>query len=212
MSLSKMLKQPFPYEGGTRNHLAIGGFFGLFVFVFLMMFAPFNLDQYPTGKLLGIALGYGLITAICIFAASEIFPLFIPAFFKESSWTTGRQIIITATIIFIVGLVNYLVSPFLVDTEWNLKSALWFQGITLAIGLLPVTVYILSKQNRLLRQFSQQAEKIEEKLQQNLEAKGSPVKGFEEKKSQKIILSGDYQNEKIELFPEDLFLVSSASY
>ena len=27
----------------------------------------------------------------------------------------------------------------------------------------------------------------------------------------KIILSGDYQNEKIELFPEDLFLISSAS-
>src|SRR5687768_11712222 len=101
MSLSKMLKQPFPYEGGARNHLAIGGFFGFFIFVFLMIFAPFNLDQYSTGKLLGIALGYGLITAICIFIASEIFPLFFPNFFNESSWTTGRQIIITATIIFI---------------------------------------------------------------------------------------------------------------
>lgn len=211
MSFSEMLKQPFPYEGGLRNHLAIGGFFGIFIFIFLLVFAPFNLDQYPARKLLGIAGAYGLITGVCIFVASSIFPLVFPHYFIESAWTTGRQILITAVIIFIVGLANYFVSPLLVDTEWNFKSALWFQGITVVIGLLPVTVYILSKQNLLLRRFSRQAEKIEEKLQQNIEAKASPADNVQEKVSEKLVLQGDYQNEKIEVFPRDLALVSSAS-
>ena len=206
-----MLKQPFPYEGGIKSHLAIAAFFGLFIFLFLMIFAPFNLDHYSAWKLLRIALGYGLITAVCIFIGSSIFPILLPDFFREGSWTTGRQIIITAIIVFIVGLANYLVSPVFVDTKWNLSAALRFQGITVAIALLPVTIYILSKQNRLLRKFSQQAEKIDEKLQRNIEAKRPPVKASREKTSQKLILHGDYQNEKIEVFPEDLSLVSSAS-
>ena len=204
-----MLKQPFPYEGGLKNHLAVAAFFGLFIFVFLMIFAPFNLDRYPTRKLLGIALSYGLITATCIFILSSIFPVFFPAFFTESTWTTGKQILITAAIVFIVGLCNYLISPFLVDTKWNVQSALWFQGITLAISFLPVTVYILSKQNRLLRKFSQQAEKIDRKLQHSLEEKGKQER--EEAIPQKIVLHGDYQNERIEVLADHLFLVSSAS-
>ena len=211
MSLSKLLKQPFPYDGGIRNHLSIAAFFGLFIFVFLVIFAPFNLDQYTVRKLFGIALGYGLITVTCIFVASSVFPILVPEFFKEGSWTTGRQIILIAAIVFIVGLANYLVSPLFVDTRWNLKSVLWFQGITIIVALLPVTIYILSKQNRLLRKFSQQAEEIDEKLQRNIEAKGSHVKAIEEKISQKLVLYGDYQNEKIEVFPEDLFLITSAS-
>ena len=209
MSLSKMLRQPFPYEGGLKNHLAVAAFFGLFIFVFLIIFAPFELDKYPTRKLIGIALGYGFITTICIFVTSSIFPLFFPAFFNESSWTTGKQILITGVIVFIVGLSNYLVSPLFVNSKWNLQSALWYQGITLAIALLPVTVYILSKQNRLLRKFSQQAEKIEEKLQQNIEEKGKQeIKG---NITQNLVLHGDYQNERIEVSVDDLFLVSSAS-
>ncbi|HKH62152.1 MAG TPA: LytTR family transcriptional regulator DNA-binding domain-containing protein [Flavitalea sp.] len=209
MFLSKMLRQPFPYEGGLKNHLAIAAFFGLFIFVFLMIFAPFDLDRHPTRKLLAIALSYGLITTTCIFIMSSIFPLFFPAFFNESSWTTGKQILITAAIVFIVGLSNYLVSPFLVDTKWNVQSAVWFQGITLAISFLPVTVYILSKQNRLLRKFSQQAEKIDEKLQQSIEEKGKQE--IEENVSHNIVLHGDYQDERIEVFADDLVLVSSAS-
>ena len=211
MSLSKLLTQPFPYDGGIKNHLGIAAFFGLFIFVFLMIFAPFNLDQYPARKLFGIASSYGLITTSCIFISSSVFPILVPEFFREGSWTTGRQIILTAAIVFIVGLANYLVSPLFVKTKWNLRSALWFQGITVAVALLPVTIYILSKQNRLLRKFSQQAERIDEKLQRNLEAQGSPVREIEAKTSQKLILYGDYQNEKIEVFPEDLSLISSAS-
>lgn len=211
MSLSKLLKQPFPYDGGIRNHLAIAACFGLFIFVFLMIFAPFNLDQYTARRLFGIALGYGLITTSCIFVASSVFPILVPEFFREGSWTTGRQIILTAAIVFIVGLANYLASPLFVRTRWNLKSALWFQGITIIVALLPVTVYILSRQNHLLRKFSQQAEEIDEKLQRNIKAQDSHVREIEEKISQKIILYGDYQNEKIEVFPEDLSLIISAS-
>jgi hypothetical protein len=208
MSLFKSLRQPFPYNASIKGKIRMAAFFGIFVFVFLMIFRPFDLDYYPVQQLTLIALGYGSITLVCVFLATTIFPICLPSSFNEFSWTTGRQIIFTAGVIFFVGLVNYLVSPLMVNTTLELKSFVWFQGITLAIALLPVSIYILMRQNVLLKKFSGQAEQIEKKLQERNEA----TRPEPEKKSvNKLLFVGDYQNERVELFPDDLYVITSAS-
>ncbi|HYC29313.1 MAG TPA: LytTR family DNA-binding domain-containing protein, partial [Chitinophagaceae bacterium] len=84
-------------------------------------------------------------------------------------------------------------------------NAIWFQGITLAIAVLPISIYALLRQNQLLHKFSGQAQEIEKKLSE----KKSAV--IEPQLSNKIILPGDYQNEKVEVYVDDLHLVTSAS-
>lgn len=208
MSLLKSLRQPFPYNPSIVSKIRMAAFFGIFVFVFLMIFKPFDLDYYPDRQLLIIALAYGGITLTCVFLATVIFPVCLPSSFNEFTWTTGRQIIFTAGVIFFVGLVNYLVSPLLVNTTLELNSFIWFQGITLAIALLPVSIYILMRQNVLLKKFSGQAEQIEKKLQE----RNDVMHPEPEKKSvNKLLFIGDYQNERIELFPDDLHVITSAS-
>ena len=209
MPFANIFKQPFPYDPCTRNKLGMAAFFGGFIFAFLMVFQPFELDEYPSRQLTSIALVYGLITFTCVLAATIIFPLLMPAHFNEKAWTAGKQILFTAAIIFLVGLVNYLVSPFLVDTTLEFSRAIWFQGITLAVALLPVSIFILLRQNMLLKKFSTQAELIDKKLHEqnqsahNQEEIQQPVT--------KLVLTGEYQNEILELYPDDLHLVTSAS-
>lgn len=211
MSLLQSLKQPFPYEVSPKNKLGMAAFFGLFIFAFLMIFKPFDLDFFPTQRLILISAGYGLITFTCVFLSTVFFPICLPGSFSESRWTTGKQIIFTAGVIFFVGLVNYLVSPLLVDSTLTLNNAIWFQGITISIGLIPISIFILLRQNRLLRKFSHQADIIEKKLKEKHEAGENHTPQFHKPVSNKITLLGDYQNEKIEVYIDDLHLVTSAS-
>lgn len=211
MSLFKSLKQPFPYNPSVTSKLRMAAFFGIFVFVFLMIFKPFDLDFFPMQRLLLIALAYGSITFTCVFLAATIFPFCMPSSFNEDSWTTGRQIIFTAGVIFFVGLINYFISPLLVDTTLALKSLLWFQGVTLSIALLPVGIYTLMRQNLLLKKFSGQAELIEKKLQERQDITNGTHPEPEKKSVSKLLFIGDYQNERVELFPDDLHVITAAS-
>ena len=210
MSLLQSLKQPFPYDPCTRNKVGMAAFFGVFIFIFLMIFKPFELDQFDTQRLLFIAFVYGAITFACVLTATSLLPLIFPQTFNENSWTTGKQIIFTAGVIFLVGIVNYLVSPLLVDTRLTLRDAVWFQGITLAIGILPVSIFILLRQNRLLKKFREDAALLEKKLQEKHEEKKmkiAPEPGL----SNRVSLAGDYQDERLELFVDDIHLITSAS-
>jgi len=92
---------------------------------------------------------------------------------------------------------------------------LWFQGITLAIALLPVSIYTLWKQNSLLKKFEQQAVALEKKLKEKLEADKiqEPVVLHPEKKTEfpGIELTGDYHGEKITVQPQDLYFIAAAN-
>ena len=211
MPLLQSLRQPFPYEASPWSKLRMAAFFGIFIFAFLMIFKPFDLDFFPTGRLIVISASYGLITFTCVFVSTILFPICLPGSFSESRWTTGRQIIFTAVVIFFVGLINYLVSPLLVDSTLNLANAIWFQGITVAIGLIPVSIFIFLRQNRLLQKFSHQADLIEKKLKEKQEAGENAPLTFRKPESNKITLLGDYQDEKIEVYIDDLHMVTSAS-
>jgi DNA-binding LytR/AlgR family response regulator len=104
-----------------------------------------------------------------------------------------------------------MISPLLLDTQINLRYAWWFQGITLMVAAIPASIFILAKQNWLLRKFSGQASEIEIKLQEKKKADNQLPLLHATAVSEKIILVGDYQKEILELAPADLFLISSAS-
>ena len=188
----------------------MAAFFGSFIFAFLLIFKPFELDHLPSSRMLFIAFIYGLITFSCVFAATYLGPKIFPETFREPTWTAGKQIVFTGIVIFLVGLGNYLVSPWLVHTSLHWGQALWFQGITLAIGLLPVSIFILFQQNRLLKRFSREAAVLEQKLQEKQET-DLPVAEEEKFLQSRLVFTSDYANEKLELYPDDLYFITAAS-
>jgi hypothetical protein len=210
-----IFKQSFPYNGSWKYQLKTALGFGAFILVFLLVFKPFGLINFPVNQLILVCTTYGFITFGCIFSTLIILPLFFPSFFREDNWTTGKQILHITGVVILVGLVNYLVSPLLVDSGYSLRDLLWFQGITLAVALLPVIFFTLLTQNSLLKKFEQQAAELEKKLQEKLnpgkkEELPSSLPGKKNEVSV-IELTGDYHGEKIVLPPEELYFIVAAN-
>jgi DNA-binding LytR/AlgR family response regulator len=210
-----IFKQSFPYNASWKYQLKTALGFGAFILIFLWVFEPFGLNTFPGNKLILACITYGVITFSCIFSTLIILPLFFPSFFREDNWTTGKQILHITGVIILVGLVNYLVSPFVVGTGYSLRNLLWFQGITLAVALLPVTFFTLLKQNSLLKKFQQQAADLEIKLQEKLHPGRKPElpASLPGKKNEfpVIELTGDYHGEKIVLPPGELYFIVAAN-
>ncbi len=207
MSLIKKLKQPFPYLESHRGKFRMAVFFGLFIFVFLLLFKPFTLDTIPATRFWIAITSYGVITFTGIFLTNICLPLLAPSFFNERNWTTGKQLFLSLLVIFIVGLCNYLVSPFLVGSSLNFGHVLWFQAITLSMSLLPITILTLIRQNRLLLTFRKEAQAIDLKLKEKLKQKDNSTGTYQ---VPVVTLVGDYKNEKIEIPTDKLCLISSA--
>jgi hypothetical protein len=211
MSLLSMLRQPFPLITSWKGKLRMSLFFGGFIFLFLMIFKPFELDTIPLQRLLLIAAMYGLITFSCIFLTSMLLPKLAPGYFSESVWTAGRQILHIAMVLVLVGLVNYLFSPLFVHTKLTLRDAIWYQGVTLMMGLLPISIFTLLRQNQLLKTFREKAKTLEKKLQEKNELRQLQVKEEEKKTPDVIVMEGDYQNEKVSVPAHQLYMVQSAT-
>lgn len=211
MSLKESLQQPCPWHPSIKGKMIRAVFFGLFVVIFLLVFQPFDLDFFPANRLIWVALAYGAITFGCIAAITAITPLLFPATFNEKVWTTGRQIAFMIFIIFVLGLINFLFAPLLVDTRLTLQRAIWFQGITVAIALLPVTIFNLLRQNQLLKKFRKQAADIEEQLRLKLDVAEQQVPLHQPSPALKILFTGDYKGDDLELFTDDVHMITSAN-
>ena len=212
MTMRSVFGQPFPYDPSAKRKIGMASFFGLFVFIFLLLFQPFQLDQFPFSRLALVAFVYGLVTFLCVLIVSIGLPLLFPFYYKEDKWTTGKEIFITMIVVIMVGIANYLVSPFLVNTTWKWSDAVWFQGITIAIAILPVSMFILFRQNHLLKRFSNDARLLDTKLQHKHETPtGSQPSVEQNALGNKVVIEGDYQQERVELFVDDIYLISSAS-
>jgi len=81
----------------------------------------------------------------------------------------------------------------------------------LAVAVLPVSIYILIKQNLLLKKFREQASNIETKLQEKKKQHESGPGDPQSPDPSMITLTGDYQQERLELSPNELYVVASAS-
>ena len=209
MSLLSMLRQPFPLVTSGKGKLRMALFFGGFIFLFLLIFKPFELDTVPLQRLSLIASIYGLITFSCILFTSILLPKLAPGYFREDKWTAARQILHIATVLVLVGLVNYLFSPLFVHTKLTLRDAIWYQGVTLAMGLLPISIFILIRQNQLLKTFREKAKTLEKKLQEKNELRQLQVKEEEKKTPDIIVMEGDYQNERLSVPAYQLYMVQS---
>lgn len=202
----KLLQQKFPFNGEPGHRAKVSAGYGAFIMIFLFAFKPFGLDELPTGKLLSVAVIYGFITFACILVCSVGLARLFPHYFKEQDWTTGRHIFITMLTVLIVGIVNYSLTPFFLNTTYRIYNMLWFQGATVLIALLPVTFYILLAQNHLLKKFEQQAAQLELKLQEKL---GHTLEEQETTNIQ-FELTGDNQQEQLTLSLDDFYYIQAA--
>jgi hypothetical protein len=206
-----IFSQPFPHNTSLRSSLLTAVGFGAFISIFLLVFRPFELDKVPAMLLVKSSLIFGLVTFCCIFASNFFLNFFFPHIFSEEKWTTGKQIINMGGIVILVGLVNYLVSPMLFNIRLTWANLFYYQGIAIAVGLLPITIYTLYVQNHWLQQFRQEAAALQKKLEQKRENEQPETPTQAPATSEVIVFENDNQSEKKTIDASGLFYIEAAS-
>ena len=159
-----LFRQPFPAHT-LASSIRMAAVIGLFIAVFLLVFQPFGLQEMPDGpaKIL-LLLGYGLITFACISLSSILLSKLFPDWFKAQAWTIGKEIQITLFNFLLIGLANTLYTFVIFNQPISLSHLLRFEGITLAVGILPVSLIVLFRYSRLLSRNLKLAQEMNSEL------------------------------------------------
>lgn len=140
-------------------------FFGSFIFTFLIIFQPFDLDEIETHKTAFIA-GYGLITFFFSWVVLSLCPFILSSYIDN--WSVGDALKLSMFVILIVSMLNWSYSAtignkILVTTF----SPFDFLFITLAVGCIPLIIFILVAERIMFRKNYNAALKITEDINEN---------------------------------------------
>ncbi len=198
---SKYLNQPYPFsvlENNTKRNI----FFSLFVTAFLLIFKPFGLSVYGYERSY-IIIGYGLIIWLTLLFTDFIAYRFFKSIFSEKKWTVASQIIWAITQLCIIGITCFSYAIAIDAFPQNISSFLKIESYVLLCSIIPIIIIVLVKQNYLLRQNSQEALILDNELHQSKNANS------EYQESNKIVFTGDNQNEQLALNSDDIVYITS---
>lgn len=197
MTLSESLQRPYYHNYNFKNAVLQAFLFGAFVFAFLYFFEAFRINEMPYNTLL-VCLVFGAITTIVMLVMNLLVPVVFPRFFDEEQWTVGKHIFYTALHIFLIAVFNFLFFIYLIEGVNLLKAFFWFQSITLAVGVFPVSILTLYKERKERNYFTTSANalKIENMLVKHPDAN-------------RIVIETQSINEKIELNANELLFAKA---
>lgn len=159
----KLLQKPFPAFRDRRQIVLSALAFGLFVGLFLGFFQPFGMHNLGSAVPL-IAAGYGVITTVCMLLAQLFFPVIFPRFYNEDDWNTGREITQIMVNVLLIAVANWGYSAALGFFTPGIYTLLQFLVFTAIIGIFPVSIQVLVRQNKYHRRFSDSSDQINTQL------------------------------------------------
>lgn len=208
-AIMKFLQQPFPHDASLRGAVRTSAGFAIFIFVFLLIFRPFNMDSSTTGSMVLSCAIFGAVTFIGIFTMDVVLDWLFPNAFNEKNWTVGKQILNILLVLLLIGTLNFLAYPLLFDAHLNWRNFTHAMMTTVTVGIVPITIYTLYKQNIKLKQFRQEAAVLQEKLQEKKQADQiAPVATI---RHNIITFAGENNNEKFSVDEQELVYLESAS-
>ena len=168
------LKRPFPIDNplGVKWTLCIGA--SVFVFLFLLVFNPFEIFDYLKIHSFLALLGYSGITFLMSFLYIFIVHPIIDQRFGET-WTMGKEILGIFSLVTAIGIANhfYIISIYLLErSEGYTLIELFFQNMyfTYTIALFPGLAAIVYIELKARNQFETQSSEVHpiphEQLQQ----------------------------------------------
>jgi len=163
MNLIAYLKQPFPK---AENKWKVILLISLFVSLFLIIFQPFDINLYRDSNKLLVLSGYGLVTFFILIFDMIILEKIFNTFYNEQNWKIWKEFISLIWVIFTIGLGNAIFTSFIFGFyfETGIRFYVQFQVITLVVGIIPITILIITKQKYLLSKHLNSAKYLNKSL------------------------------------------------
>lgn len=205
MTQAAILSRPYPFEISAKKRWGEAVVFSAFVFLFLYVFQPFQIGNLKEHTLT-VSLGYGLVCLIIMILLNIVIPKLNPAFFDESRWTTGQQILWTFVNVFLIGMGNFFYSAILNIVSFSFQSVIIFQFFTVAVGAFPIVFSILFNQSRLQVKYDKKSARINASLSKQNADKITTVTTQEEI----VTIPSQYAQEDLIIQLEQLLFIRSA--
>jgi DNA-binding LytR/AlgR family response regulator len=201
--------QPFPSYHFSIRQMGICLLSGLLIFLVFYFAQPFNINKLPNNLQLTYSLVYGGVTLLCLLVLTVVSPFIFTSLFDEEDWIVKKEITFILLTIVVIAIGNLVANHLLEGATINLESFAKFLFATILIGLLPITLSIMAKQQLLLKRYSVDSNVLNERLSQTRLSSHttlSPNNMVQEK----ILLKGDNQDEQLEVLPENIWQLSTA--
>jgi len=140
--IKNWLIKPYPFPSSNKSKILISLAFGKFVFIFLIIFKPFNLDVLGD-KVLYYTFIYGIITFTTMLLHLLILPKFFTLIFNPNKWTIYKMIVFVVIIMLAIGIVNWYFSVFYSKLlNNNNYPLLFFIYKVFLVGIFPILFYV----------------------------------------------------------------------
>jgi len=133
---------------------------GGIVFLLLVLFRPFGMTDHRGWELIRYSAGFGLIGFAYLLLHFSIFERIL----KESSWTVWKEILNNLVVSCIIGILNYLYYCWYEDAPVELLPLVYFQLMTLEVGIVPFTIFAMVRQHQLVKKYQAESERIREEI------------------------------------------------
>ncbi len=148
----KFLSQPYPLEQRASRKMLIAIAFGLFIFAFLYLFRPFGLHYMESDELTKASLHLGIICSALLAFNFLILPQIFTSLFDDVNWTIKKEILDILWNISTIFFINMFYVSFYLEYDFSTWKLLTCLFSTIAIVILPVSIYVLIKNMVLLKQ------------------------------------------------------------
>lgn len=201
-----ILLQPYPFSLNLRSGFRISFFIGIAVFFFLFIFKPFNLSAFHYQNKILLIAGYGFISFAGTLFSLIGFPYIFPKYFIEANWKVKDEIAITLWCFVFIGFLNLLYSNVLGFVDISFYGFISYQLITFSVGFFPVSLFVILKQNNLLKANLKEAAAIH----YNIEEKRGEVENLNPQSSEIFYLSSENGRDQVQLTADQLLFISAA--
>jgi DNA-binding LytR/AlgR family response regulator len=223
--MPSFFQQPFPSFYPSRHSVMQCGLAGISVFFVLFLLQPFGMDNYTTPTRLGVALAYGGITFFISILFTCLLPVGFPALFDEKKWTVAKELIFFVVLTMAIAVGNFFFSRWMDNTPLQISSLLRIVFVTFCVAFVPVFISVFIKQHKLFRKYKNESEELNNLLNQfqltpkDIDLPAATIQlpipetatTVETQPGTGLLeLTGENQQEKLSLHPDDLMLVSAA--
>jgi DNA-binding LytR/AlgR family response regulator len=181
--MQKIWQQPFPSPNNSKNNLQMGFIAGGCVFFILYIIQPFQANGFSGSRQLVSCIEYAGVTVLFSLLCNTGVPLLFPRFFKEVNWTVLHEIIFLIVLLLVVALGNILFTTFKYNSGFSWGLLFTMVKYTLTIGILPVIISVVIKQQQLLMKYSKGAATIETLIAE----KNNAQKAVDEPENQQVL-------------------------
>jgi len=140
-TIKNWLLKPYPFPATLKAKVLTSLVFGKFIFLFLLIFKPFNFGKLEE-NMLYFAFMYGLITLFVVASNLFFLPFIFPKYFNPNKWKIGKMLLLVLGIVILIGVANWYFSQEMFPENIERYSLAYFTFITGITGIFPLGIYV----------------------------------------------------------------------